>query len=118
MERVKKAFVVGLTSLLKVDESKPWEVLLCINSGDDFLYKHNTGENLLNMLISFVDVPFLEFLDEKIYPHFEFKVSILTASFDKWKSWPHISSCDRLFIRKNGPIYLKIFHLIYISYNN
>ncbi len=53
-----------------------------MNRGEDFLYKHNSGEKLFNMLISFIE-DFFETLTCAKRPHLEFNTKVFTDSFAK-----------------------------------
>ncbi|GEQ17370.1 hypothetical protein CBU03nite_38350 [Clostridium butyricum] len=53
-----------------------------MNKGEAFLYMHNSGEKLFNMLISFIE-DFFELLTCIKRPHFEFRTKVFTDSFDK-----------------------------------
>ena len=75
--------VEGNISFLKELSSKLLEVLLCINIGEAFLYTHTSGEKSFNMLISFLEEDFLEFLFDKVVPHLELREIIFIASFDR-----------------------------------
>ena len=77
-----KALVDGFISFLKDDSSNPWLVLLWMNIGEAFLYKHNSGEKLFSMLISFIE-DFLELLICASRPHLELRTSVFTDSLDK-----------------------------------
>ncbi|CAG9702025.1 conserved hypothetical protein [Clostridium neonatale] len=54
-----------------------------MNIGEAFLYKHNSGEKLFSVLISFIEDFFEVLTGGIISPHFEFSTKVLTDSFDK-----------------------------------
>ena len=59
---------------------------MCTKVGEDFLYTHTSGEKSFNMLISFLEEDFLEFLFDKVIPHLELRAIIFIASFDSSKN--------------------------------
>ena len=53
-----------------------------MNKGEAFLYKHNSGEKLFNMLISFIE-DFFGTLTCAKRPHLEFNTMVFIDSFAK-----------------------------------